>query len=73
MHGHLVTALDEIEQLQVLRKKGQLVRILIAGKDEEGFEDLKQSLTLLGMRNSTVFPDLSGLAMDIRQDYTLEQ
>ena len=73
MHGHLVTALDEIEQLQVLREKEQLVRILIAGKNEEAFEDLKQSLTLLGMRNSTVFPDLTGLAMDIRQDYTLEQ
>lgn len=73
MHGNAVIPLDEMLELQQLREKLQLVRILIAAKDDDAVDDLKRSLALLGMRNSTVFPDLNGLAMDIRQDYTPTQ
>jgi hypothetical protein len=73
MHGSKAVALEEMQELQTLWEKRQLVRILLAAKDDEAIDDLKDSLALLGIRNSTVFPDLTGLAKDIRRDYTPTQ
>jgi hypothetical protein len=70
MHGRVPIPLEEMTELQVLLEKERLVRILIDAANDEAADGLKQSLALLGIRNSTVFPDLTGLAMDIRQDYT---
>jgi hypothetical protein len=73
LHGNEVIPLEEMPELQQLREQMRLVRILIAAADDDAVDALRRSLDLLGMRNSTVFPDLNGLAMDIRQDYTPTQ
>ena len=73
MHGCVAVPLEDMQELQPLRNSGQLVRILIAAEDDSAIDDFKDSLALLGMRNSTVFPDLTGLAKDIRRDYTPTQ
>ena len=73
MHGSLPIPLEDMPELQQLRNKGRLVRILIAAEDDNAVESFKDSLALLGIRSSTVFPDLTGLAKDIRRDYTPRQ
>ncbi len=73
MLGSVPIALEDMQELQQLRQNGRLVRIRIAAVDDNTIEGFKDSLALLGIRNSTVFPDLTGLAKDIRRDYTPTQ
>lgn len=70
MHGSNATPLEDIPTLRELRVTNHLVQITINTPNDEAVDDFKRSLALLGIRNSTVFPDLMGLAKDIKQDYT---
>ncbi len=73
MHGAGVRALEDMAELGPLRASGQLARITIAAGDDNSVSRFKRALALLGVRNSSVYADLTGLAMDIREDYTLSQ
>lgn len=73
MHGSKTLPLEEMQELRGLWKGERLIRLVIEAKGEEAIEEFKDSLALLGVRNSTVFPDLAGLARDIRRDYTPTQ
>ena len=70
LHGSSRTPLDTMTELQKLRENRRLVRILIDATDKATIDCLKRSLAFLGVRNSSVFPDLEGLAKDIVEDYT---
>lgn len=73
MHGRTPTPLEDIPELKELREDQRLVRILIKTDDDDAIDVFKNALALLGVRNATIFPDLVGLAKDIRRDYTPNQ
>lgn len=65
LHGCVPTPLERVPEFKALLEARYLVRILIPIRDSSTVEELKRELRLLGMRKSSVFPDLEGLAMDI--------
>jgi hypothetical protein len=67
LHGNIPTALEHMHELRQLLDK-YLVRVLIDISDG-GIDRFKRDLTTLGIRNSSVFPDLEGIAKDICEDY----
>ena len=68
-HGKIGTPLESMSELKQLLDHGHLGRILVEAGDDDSIEDLRDELSILGMRNSTVFPDLGGVARDICEDY----
>ena len=70
LHGNLSTPLEDVPEFKRLLIDEHLIRISIEASGDDSIDRLKRELTLLGMRNSTVFPDLEGLALDICEDYT---
>ena len=69
LHGNIDAAIEDIPETKQLVEERKLVRLIIDIAREEGLDRLKRQLTVLGIRNSTIFPDLEGLAMDICEDY----
>lgn len=69
IHGTERAPLEEIAELEKLRREGHLIQITITASDE----DLREQLAMLGVSDSAVFPDLSGLAKEIRRTYTMSR
>jgi hypothetical protein len=73
LHGKNAIALEEIPALDCLQRAGHLQRIDIRVSTDDEADDFKDALSVLGVRSSNVYPDLTGLAKDLRRYYTPSQ
>jgi len=69
VHGGDVRGLDDM--LDELSLKRHLVRVTIDA-DQQEVETLRLHLTFLGITETTMFPDLEGLARELRLEYKLD-
>ena len=69
LHGRDVRGLDEMQDELSLRNGLYKVTIDL---NQDGIEYLQQHLAVLGVTETTIFPDLEGLARELRIDYRLD-
>ena len=70
LHGRDLRSLDEMAE--ELGLKEDLFKVVIDA-DEDGIEYLRQAMTWLGVTETTIFPDLEGLARELRLEYRLDR
>ena len=70
LHGHDTRSLDEMSAELGLERN--LVKLVI-NADEDDIDYLRQALTWLGVTETSVFPDLEGLARELRAEYRLDR
>jgi hypothetical protein len=68
LHGHDTRGLDEM--MEDLRLKDTLFKVLIRSEDES-IKILRQRVALLGITETTIFPDLAGLGRELGIEYDL--
>ena len=69
IHGEDLRALDEMRDELSLQK--DLLKVTIDA-DQDGIEYLQQQLAINGITETTIFPDLEGLARELRLEYRLD-
>jgi hypothetical protein len=69
IHGKDRRALDEMRDELSLQKG--LFKVTIDA-DQDGIEYLQQQLAVNGITETTIFPDLEGLARELRLEYRLD-
>jgi hypothetical protein len=69
IHGKDFRALDEMKDELSLQKG--LLKVTIDA-DQDGIEYLQQQLAINGITETTIFPDLEGLARELRLEYRLD-
>lgn len=69
IHGKDLRALDEMRDELSLQK--DLLKVTIDA-DKDGIEYLQQQLAINGITETTIFPDLEGLARELRLEYRLD-
>ena len=67
IHGSDSRGLEEMEEIF---GKGGLVKVVI-DLDETGLGYMKEHLAVMGVSQTTIYPDLEGLAEELRQEYQL--
>lgn len=70
IHGSLIQSLDEMAGTLGLQK--DLLQVVIDA-DADDIDYWRQALTWLGITETTVFPDLEGLARELRLEYRLDR
>lgn len=70
LHGGDCRGLDEMRR--ELKLERDLVSVTV-DLDEDGLEYLQSHLTILGITETTIFPDLEGLARELRMEYRLDR
>lgn len=70
LHGRDGRSLDEMDAELGLEQN--LVKVVIEA-DEDDIDYLKQALTWLGITETTIFPDLEGLARELRLEYRIDK
>jgi hypothetical protein len=69
VHGSDPRGIDEMKQLKL---KDGLVKVVI-DLDKDDLEYFQQHLAVLGITETSVFPDLEGLGRELRLDYRLDE
>lgn len=69
IHGSDFRALDDMRE--ELSLQAGLLKVLVDA-DQDGIEYLQQQLAILGVTETTIFPDLEGLARELRLEYRLD-
>src|ERR1035438_7045419 len=59
-----------LEEMQELFPNGGLTKVIIV-LDETGLGYMKEHLAVMGVSQTTIYPDLEGLAEELRQEYQL--
>jgi hypothetical protein len=67
LHGHDQRGIDQMEELGLDRSLFQVV----VDFDEQEIDRWRWHLTLAGITETTVFPDLEGLARELRNEYQI--
>jgi hypothetical protein len=67
IHGSDPRGLEEMDELF---GKGGLTQVII-DLDETGLAYMKEHLAVMGVSQTTIYPDLEGLAEELRQEYQL--
>jgi hypothetical protein len=70
LHGRDFRSLNNVRQ--ELHLERDLIQ-LVVDCDEDGIDYLKQQLTILGVTETAIFPDLEGLARELRFEYGLDK
>jgi len=68
LHGHDTRGLDEM--MKDLQLEDTLFKVLIRSEDES-IKILRQRVALLGITETTIFPDLGGLGRELGIEYDL--
>ncbi|MGH9496076.1 MAG: FRG domain-containing protein, partial [Candidatus Sulfotelmatobacter sp.] len=68
LHGSDVRGLDEM--IKELKLQDALFKLVILS-DDESVKILRQRVALLGISETTIFPDLAGLGKELRIEYDL--
>ena len=68
LHGHDTRGLDEM--MKDLQLEDTLFKVLIRSEDES-IKILRQRVALLGITETTIFPDLGGLGREPGIEYDL--
>lgn len=75
-HSHFTIHGSDFRGLEDMRKElslqAGLLKVIIDA-DQDGIEYLQQQLAILGVTETTIFPDLEGLARELRLEYGLAQ
>lgn len=69
IHGKDVRGIDEMRERLPLQRG--LFKITIDA-DQDGIEYMQQQLVINGITETTIFPDLEGLARELRLEYRLD-
>src|SRR5262249_32899799 len=67
LHGSDVRGLDEMNELKL---DDMLFKLVILSEDES-IKILRQQVALLGITETTIFPDLAGLGRELSLEYDL--